>query len=138
MEIRRVSDVAGVVAASHLFDYPARPDWSQRFVSAPGHHLLVAYQDGVPVGLVTGVELTHPDKDTEMFLYELGVDEAYQRRGIGRALVAALAGLARQRDCYGMWVLTEPDNAAAQATYRAAGARQLTQAVMLEWSFDPS
>lgn len=62
------------------------------------------------------MELTHPDKGTEMFLYELAVAEGQQRRGIGKALVAALARLARQANCYGMWVLTDDDNRAAVAT----------------------
>jgi hypothetical protein len=35
----------------------------------------VAYDGERPVGMVTGVETTHPDKGTEMFLYELAVDE---------------------------------------------------------------
>ncbi|HZE00492.1 MAG TPA: GNAT family N-acetyltransferase, partial [Pseudonocardiaceae bacterium] len=51
-----------------------------------------------------------PDKGTEMFLYELGVDDRFRRRGIGKALVAALAELARESGCYGMWVLTDSDN----------------------------
>lgn len=119
--------VAEVMAAGGLFDEPAREEWAERFLASPGHHLLVAYEPGqgggVPVGMVTGVEMTHPDKGTEMFLYELGVAGASQRRGIGRALVEALAALARERGCYGMWVLTENGNAAARATYRAAGGR---------------
>jgi len=54
------------------------------------------------IGFVSGVELTHPDKGSEMFLYELGVDAAARRRGVGRALVEALRALARRRGCYGM------------------------------------
>jgi ribosomal protein S18 acetylase RimI-like enzyme len=38
-----------------------------------------------------GVEMTHPDKGTEMFLYELSVAESHRNRGIGSALLAALA-----------------------------------------------
>ena len=34
----------------------------------------------LPVGMVTGVETTHPDKGTEMFLYELSVDVGPHRR----------------------------------------------------------
>jgi hypothetical protein len=76
-EIRRLGpgDDALVVAAGHLFDGPARPDATARFLAEPGHHLLVAYDGERPVGMVTGVETTHPDKGTEMFLYELAVDE---------------------------------------------------------------
>ena len=69
------------------------------------------------VGFVSGVEMTHPDKGTEMFLYELAVDEPWQRLGVGASLVHALANLARERGCYGMWVLTDDDNIAALATY---------------------
>jgi hypothetical protein len=37
-----------------------------------------------------------------------------------------------------MWVGTEPDNAAALATYRAAGASPPEQFMTLEWRFDPA
>jgi ribosomal protein S18 acetylase RimI-like enzyme len=124
-----------VKQASGLFDGPARDEATTRFLNDPDHHLLIAYENDRPAGFVSGVELTHPDKGTEMFLYELAVDEAFRRRGIGRALAAALAGLARQRGCYGMFVLTDDDNQAAQATYRSAGAvREADRVVLLSWS----
>ena len=108
-----------------------------RFLSSEGHHLLVAVEDGDdrPVGFISGVETTHPDKGTEMFLYELSVAEGHRNRGIGSALVAALADLAQEQGCYGMWVGTEPDNAAAIATYKAAGAAPPEELVTLEWVF---
>lgn len=139
VEIRRLGpdDADIVLAAGNVFDHAPRRDWTERFLAADDHHLLVALapldagtagptsptgpNDTVVAGFVSGVETTHPDKGTEMFLYELGVDERYQRRGIGRALVEALRRLAEERGCYGMWVSTEPDNHAAIATYRAAG-----------------
>jgi len=94
----------------------------------------VAYDGaGRPLGFVTGVELTHPDKGTEMFLYELGVDAGARRRGIGRSLVEALAALARERGCYDMWTATETDNVAARATYVRAGARAAEPQLVLEW-----
>ena len=136
-DIRRLGlgDDALVVAAEHLFDGPARPDATARFLAEPGHHLLVAYDGERPVGMVTGVETTHPDKGTEMFLYELSVDDAARGRGIGRALVTALADLARDRGCYGMWVLTDADNDAALATYTRSGATERSDHVMLSWTF---
>jgi ribosomal protein S18 acetylase RimI-like enzyme len=130
-------DADRVVAAGHLFDDEPKPDATARFLAEPGHHLLVAYQDGVPAGFITGVETVHPDKGTEMFLYEMGVAEAYRGRGIGRELVRHLVDLARSKGCYGMWVGTEATNAAALVTYRAAGAsRDEEQATILTWRFD--
>jgi ribosomal protein S18 acetylase RimI-like enzyme len=135
VEICRIASVEAVEAAGHLFDQPPRPEATARFLADERHHLLIAYQDDVPAGMVTGVEMTHPDKGTEMFLYELGVDEAFRGRGVGRSLVTALADLARQRDCYGMWVLTDADNSAALATYEGAGGTRDGQHVMLVWTF---
>jgi len=127
-----------VAAAGHLFDGPALPDATARFLRSEGHHLLVAYEDGEPVGFVSGVEVSHPDKGTEMFLYELAVDEPWRRRGIGRALVQELATVARQAGCYGMWVVTDEANVAARATYEGAGAVTETNQVVEVWTFsDP-
>ena len=75
-----------------------------------------------PAGFVTGIEIAHPDKGVEMMLYELGVDDAYRRRGIGRALVEELEALARETGCAGMWVPVEHGNDMAIALYRACGA----------------
>jgi ribosomal protein S18 acetylase RimI-like enzyme len=136
MEIRRVSEFEAVETAGHLFDALPRERATRRFLADERHHLLIAYVDGVPAGMITGVEMTHPDKGTEMFLYELGVDESFQRRGVGKALVSALADLARERDCYGMWVIAGEHNAAALATYRRAGGTPEEEQVVLAWTFD--
>ena len=130
------ADVDLVQAATDLFDHDVRPDWTARFLTEPAHHLCIAYDGGSPAGMITGVEVTHPDKGTEMFLYELGVAETYRGAGIGKALVHALAALAQQRGCYGMWVLTDADNEAALRTYQAGGATDRDETVMLTWRFD--
>jgi len=96
----------------------------------------VAYEGETVAGFVTGVEMTHPDKGTEMFLYELGVDPTFRGQSFGTALVKALAALARERNCYGMWVLTDDDNAAALATYAAAGGTRESTNVLLSWKFN--
>jgi ribosomal protein S18 acetylase RimI-like enzyme len=135
MDIRPPADVAEVEAAAYLVDAAARRDATERFLASPTHHLLLAYDGVRPVGFVTGVEETHPDKGTEMFLYELGVEEPARNRGIGRALVDALKAIARERGCYGMYVLTDTDNTAALRAYTAAGGVTAGTSVMLEWTF---
>ncbi|MEU3722768.1 GNAT family N-acetyltransferase [Streptomyces sp. NPDC031705] len=134
MDIRRARDAAELAAAEGLFDGPARPEWSERFLGSAGHLMLIAYVDGVPAGMVSGVEMTHPDKGTEMCLYELSVDEEYRRRGIGRALTRALADEARARGCYGMWVAVDTDNDEALATYDSAGAEDEGLFAMRGWN----
>ncbi len=138
MEISRLGpdDVHRLVAASALFDQPSRYEWAALFLRREGHHLLMASVEGVDVGFVSGVEITHPDKGTEMLVYELGVHEQHRRRGIGRALVDGLRALAIERGCYGMWVGTDRDNAAALATYRGSGAAAPEPCVILTWTFD--
>lgn len=137
MQIERLGpdDVERVLGAPHLFDEPPTAEWTDRFLTAVGHHLLFAVVDGADVGFVSGVEMTHPDKGTEMFLYELGVDEAARGQGAGKALVAALRDLAAERGCYGMWVLTDEDNSAAVATYRGAGGAEPDRQVLIDWTF---
>ncbi|MBA3261152.1 MAG: GNAT family N-acetyltransferase [Thermoleophilaceae bacterium] len=129
-------DQEAVVAAGPLFDRPPDAEATRRFLSEPTHHLLMAYDSaGAPVGFVSGVETSHPDKGTEMFLYELSVDAAARRRGVGRRLVEALTELARGIGCYGLWVLADDDSAPARATYARAGGREASRPVMIEWEF---
>ncbi len=137
MEIRALGpgDDEAVAAAQHLFDGPARADATARFLGEPGSHLLVGYVDGEPAGFVSGVEVTHPDKGTEMFLYELAVDEAHRRRGHGRALIEALDALARERGCVGMFVFVDDDNEAGRAAYRSARGKDASRPWMVDWTY---
>jgi ribosomal protein S18 acetylase RimI-like enzyme len=134
MRIERIEDAAAVTAAADLFDAPPLPGPTERFLADPGHHLLIAYgEDDRPVGMISGVEMTHPDKGTEMFIYELGVTPTARLQGIASRLVAELTAIARRRGCYGMWVGTETDNVAAIATYRRAGASEEAPFTLLNW-----
>jgi ribosomal protein S18 acetylase RimI-like enzyme len=130
-------DADRVAAAAYLFDSDPKPGATERFLAEQTHHLFIAYEQDVPVGFISGVETTHPDKGTEMFLYELSVAEAHRRRGIGARLVQRLADIARSRGCYGMWVGTEDTNLAALATYEGAGgSRDEDPARIFTWRFD--
>jgi len=137
VEIRRLgpADEETVNAAGALFDNPPKAEATRRFLAEPTHHLLMAFDSaGTAIGFTSGVETTHPDKGTEMFLYELSVDPAFRRRGLGRHLVEALAELAHTRGNYDMWVLADDDNEAARATYARAGGREASRPTMIEWN----
>jgi ribosomal protein S18 acetylase RimI-like enzyme len=128
-------DEKKIAAAEELLDGPMKADAAHRFLNDPTHHMLIAYSDAEPAGFVSGVEMTHPDKGTEMFLYELSVGESYRRQGVATALVEALKELARERGFYGMWVLCDEDNEAANKTYRKAGADD-SAPILFDWRFE--
>lgn len=128
-------DDAAIVLGAGVFDGPPRASWVERFLSQRSNHLLMALVDTAPAGFVSGMEVSHPDKPVEMLLYELGVDEPFRGRGIGTALTAALRDHAIEMGCRGMWVPLEPDNTAATATYRAAGAGEPEPAMIQTWRF---
>ncbi|WP_460445526.1 GNAT family N-acetyltransferase [Angustibacter aerolatus] len=133
MRIVQATTSAEVDAAADLFDAPPLPDATARFLADPGHHLLLAHDGDQPVGFVSGVEMVHPDKGTELLVSELGVAESHHRRGIGTALVEAIVQLAAERGCHGVWVAVDPENDAALATYRRAGADRSSCATILDW-----
>ena len=137
VEIEQVTDVSVVLAAPYLFDNAPTRQWTEEFLTAPGHHLLMAFEDDRAVGMVTGVEMTMPDKGTEMFLYELAVVDDAQGRGVGTALARALADLAVDLGCYDMWVLTDHDNLPALGAYRRSGAGITEPTTLLQWDFGP-
>jgi ribosomal protein S18 acetylase RimI-like enzyme len=97
-------------------------------LSDPRTVFVAAFDGDDPIGFAFGYELPrrHGNR-TELFVYELDVDERYRRRGVATALMRELLdGRA------GAFVLTEADNVAANATYRSLGGRP-SDAVMWEW-----
>lgn len=133
----RPGDEERVAGASSLFDEPVRTEWAADFLARPNHHLAIAFVEGVPAGFVSGVEIAHPDKGTEMLLYELGVDEAHRRRGIATALVTALRDRAGSLGCRGVWVPFDPDDAPAAATYRSLRPDEIERAAIAWWAVPP-
>jgi GNAT superfamily N-acetyltransferase len=66
---------------------------------------------------------------------ETDVLESHQRRGIGRSLLEHLAELARERGIDEGFVLTEPDNDAANGLYAGLGGVR-SEAVMWDFEYD--
>ena len=121
--VKRLSagDEAEVTRFNEAFDRAVDPGFTARYLADERHHLLVAYVEGEPAGIVSATEIFHPDKPTELFLSELAVVSAKRHRGAATALLAELKLVARERGCVSIWVLTSEDNEAAVATYRGAG-----------------
>jgi ribosomal protein S18 acetylase RimI-like enzyme len=120
--------------AVDVFDEPVRADRLAAYLADPGHMLLVAVAGGQVIGQCAGVIHRHPDKPTELYVDEVGVTPAWQRRGVATAMMVELFRLGRRRGCEEAWVGTNADNAPAQALYRRFGSPPLP-IVMFE--YDP-
>lgn len=110
-----------------VFDYPIRADTTFEFLSDPRHHLVVALDDGVVVGMASGVHYVHPDKPAELWINEVGVASSHQRQGIARAILNKLLSLARELGCLEAWVLTDSDNEPAMRLYASTGGEEASR-----------
>jgi len=107
--------------ADDVFDGPVDPHWSAEFLADPRHHLAVAIDGGVVVGMASGVHYLHPDKPPQLFINEVGVASSHQGRGIGRRVLDALLERGRTLGCSEAWVLTDESNSIARKLYASAG-----------------
>lgn len=107
--------------APDVFDGPIDPRWTAEFFADPRHHLVVAIDDGVVVGMVSAVNYVHPDKAPQLFINEVAVAPSHHGRGIGRRMMDRVVTLAMELGCTEAWVLTDRQNAPAMRLYEAAG-----------------
>ncbi|CAN0535864.1 unnamed protein product [Laminaria digitata] len=106
-----------------LFDYPIKKNRAVEFFNDSRHHLFLAFIGRDVIGMASGFHYIHPDKDPELFMNEVGVIEAFQNQGIGRALVKRLWKYAQELGCKEAWIGTEKSNIAAQKCYEASGGK---------------
>jgi ribosomal-protein-alanine N-acetyltransferase len=102
--------------------FPGDDPWSERAFRDElrmGHHYLAA-RDGETLVGYAGIAFVASPPNAEAEIHTIGVDPAYQRRGIGREL---LHGLLVVADAAAATVFLEvrTDNDAARALYEAAG-----------------
>ncbi len=122
IEIRRLfpgDDAVLMNVADEVFDEPVVSDRVAACLREPGHLTIVAIAEGIVVGQCAAVIHRHPDKPTELYVDEVGVAPAFQRRGIAGKMLDAMFALGREQGCQEAWVGTEPDNAAARALYES-------------------
>lgn len=109
--------------ADDVFDCPVDARWSAEFLADPRHHLAVAIDDDLVVGMASGIHYIHPDKPPQLFINEVGVASSHQGRGIGRRVLDALLERGRSLGCHEAWVLTDESNSIARKLYAGAGGR---------------
>jgi aminoglycoside 6'-N-acetyltransferase I len=107
--------------APDVFDEAVDPVLTREFLTDPRHHLAVALDEGVVVGMTSAVHYVHPDKRSQLFINEVGVAPTHHRQGIGRRLIALILERGRELGCTEAWVGTELGNTAARGLYASTG-----------------
>ena len=118
--------------AADVFDDPIVRARAREFLADPHHHLVVAIEGDVVVGMVSAVDYLHPDKaDPELWINEVGVASSHRGQGLGQALLEATLALGRELGCRVAWVATERSNTPAMRLYAAAGGAEEPQETVL-------
>ena len=112
--------------ATDVFDHQVDPALAREFLDDPRHHMVVAIEDGIVVGMGSAVDYIHPDKPRQLWINEMGVAPSHHRRGIGRQILDTLLAHGRALGCTEAWLGTELDNSAARRLYESAGGKNET------------
>lgn len=107
--------------APGVFDNAVDARWTAEFCEDGRHHLVVAVEEDVVVGMASAVHYVHPDKPPQLWINEVGVAPSHQGKGIGRRLLDRVVQLAGDLNCTEAWVLTDRGNTIAQRLYESAG-----------------
>ena len=122
IEIRRLgpADIAAFDrVAEDVFDHAIDRSRLAVYLAAPGHFFIGAFSDGIMVGQLAAILHRHPDlRPTELYVDEVAVTPAFQRRGIAAGMLEAAFALGRELGYAEAWVGTEPDNLPPQSLYR--------------------
>jgi len=101
--------------------------YAQRLLQNSSFIALVALDHGHMIGALAAYELVKFEQETsEIYLYDLAVDQAHRRRGVATGLISRLQALARDR---GAWVVfvqadTDEDDGPAIALYTKLGTKE--------------
>lgn len=115
----------------------ASDEYLAAFLTHADHYLIVAVSDARPVGFVLGYRMARLQRQQAMMcLYEIDVLPAYQRQGIGTALITELKRLCMQDGIARLWLDTSESNTAAMALYqKTGGVRRSHDDAGFHWTF---
>lgn len=91
------------------------------FLTDDQNWLFAAICNGAIIGFACGYELLHHAGFRMLYIHEIGVAEAFQRQGVGTALIHALKDSCRERGISRFFLFTAQSSTAANALYRKAG-----------------
>jgi aminoglycoside 6'-N-acetyltransferase I len=119
--LQRGDEAALTKVAPGVFDQAVDKYLTSEFLNDPRHHLAVAIEDGLVVGMTSAVHYVHPDKPPQLWINEVGVAPTHRGKGLGKALLSALFERGKTLGCTEAWVLTDRANIPAMRLYSSLG-----------------
>lgn len=147
MKIRRAGPGDEALWAAAVAALVAADDRDGRLVSPPELadalqdsrcYLFVAAQGDRPLGLLSAYRFPDVEAGGDLvYLYDLEVDGAHRRAGIGGALVRALVEQCERDRVRRIWAGTDRGNVSARRTFESTGAELEGDGyVEYEWDLD--
>jgi ribosomal protein S18 acetylase RimI-like enzyme len=101
------------------------PGYLAGLLGSPNFIAVAAILDGAVVGGLAGYVLPKFEQArSEIYIYDLAVDEPFRRRGIATALINKLRDVAGERGAWMIFVQADTDDAPAVKLYSKLGVRQ--------------
>jgi ribosomal protein S18 acetylase RimI-like enzyme len=105
----------------------AQPDaaYLSGLLASPTFIAVAALHDGRVVGGLAAYVLPKFEQArSEVYIYDLAVDEPFRRRGVATGLIDTLRGVAADRGAWVICVQADPEDAPAVALYTKLGVRE--------------
>jgi aminoglycoside 6'-N-acetyltransferase I len=107
--------------AQGTFDHAIDPNRLATYLACEQNMMCLALNEDLVVGMLMAVIHMHPDKETELFLDEIGTGDDWRRQGIARALIEKLFKRADAEGIEEIWLGTETGNLPARGLYENFG-----------------
>ena len=103
---------------------PQRP-YLERLLASGSFIALAAVKDGVVVGGLAAYEMQKFERErSEIYIYDLAVDEQHRREGVATALIRELQRIAGELGAYVIFVQADYGDDPAIALYTKLGSRE--------------
>lgn len=86
--------------------------------------VVALHDERVVGGLAAYVLPKFEQARSEVYIYDLAVDEPFRRRGVATGLIDTLRGVAAERGAWVIYVQADPEDAPAVALYSKLGTRE--------------
>jgi aminoglycoside 3-N-acetyltransferase I len=113
---------------------PLSDDYVDRLLSSTSFWAIAAFVDDRVVGGITAhtIPMTR-SASAELFVYDLAVDAAFRRQGIGGLLVAELRARGAEAGVADVFVPADEDDAEAVTFYRSLAGRE-SPVILFAWN----